>query len=137
MFYIRWTNEWICIVTGIFASHCLGLMFDFWSINLICCCFFHSYQTNVGLYWEINRCYFHTQLSQFTFHIHPPVKLSLRFRMYYLINKHNTYICTLELLCYTSTHSASVPNFGTGHPVLMWISKKKCAARRRLHLLVV
>lgn len=79
--------------------------------------------------WESNHSYFHTQLSQFIFHIQPPVKLSLQFRMYYLINKHNTCFCTLGMLCYTSTHLASVPDFGTDHPVLMWIDKKEVCSK--------
>jgi hypothetical protein len=90
---------------------------------------FYSDRTNVGLYWEINHSYFRTQLSQFSLHIHPPVKLSVQFRMYYLINKHNTYFCTLGILCYTSTHLASVADFGTDHPVLMLINEKKMCSK--------
>jgi len=101
----------------------------FWSINLICCFLCILTKQILGLYWEINHSYFHTQLSQFIFHIHPPVKLSLQFRMYYWINKYNTYFCTLGFLCYASTHSAAIPDFGTDCPVLMWINKKKMCSK--------
>ena len=38
----------------------------------------------------------------------------------------------LGLSYYTSTNFASGPDLGTRHPVLMWIFKKKCTARRKV-----
>jgi len=76
----EWMNEFVSLVFGIFASHCLGLVLDFWSVNLVCCvppppppppplygvCFIKT-TTNLSLYTSLFFFFFYPKHIIFFF----------------------------------------------------------------------